>query len=103
MPRADLPRIRVGFPWWLRPFVMRGVDGITIGRRIYVVRHDEILLRHEIAHVQQIARAGFVRFYWTYVIEYFRNRRRGMSRHDAYRNISFEREAVAAEKRGIDI
>ena len=103
MPHADSPRIRIGFPWWLRPLLMRGVDGITIGRRVYIRRDDEILIRHELAHVKQIAENGFLRFYWLYVVEYIRNRRRGMSSADAYRNISFEREALAAEKRGIDI
>ena len=77
---------------------MRGVAGITIGRRVYVASDDESLLRHELAHVRQVAALGFVRFYWRYAVEYVRNRRAGMSPSDAYRNISFEREALAAEK-----
>ena len=89
--------VRVGFPWWLRPFLMRGVDAITIGRRIYMTGEDETLLRHELVHVQQIARVGVIRFYSRYVIEYIRNRRSGMSSHEAYANISFEKEALDAE------
>src|SRR5690242_20220765 len=90
-------RVRFSFPWWLRPFLMRGVDGITIGRRIYMNCEDETLLRHELVHVRQIARVGVIRFYSRYVVEYIRNRRRGMSSHDAYAHISFEKEALDAE------
>jgi len=94
----DGVRVRIGFPWWLRPFLMRGVDGITIGRRVYISREDEILLRHELAHVKQIVENGVLRFYWRYLVEYLRGRRAGMSSAEAYRHISFEVEAVAAEK-----
>lgn len=93
--------VRFAFPWWLRPLVFRGVAGITIGRRIYMNCEDETLLRHELAHVKQGMEIGFIRFYCRYLAEYIRNRRSGMSSHDAYANISFEREAVDAERRGI--
>jgi len=96
-------RIRVGMPWWLRPFLMSGVAGITIGRRVFLAMEDETLLRHELEHVRQVARLGVLRFYWRYAAEYLRNRRAGMSSQEAYASISFEREAVAAEKRRIDI
>src|SRR5574342_1131134 len=94
--------VRRRFPWWLRPFLMRGVVAITIGRRIYLSAaiaegHIEPLLRHELVHVRQIARLGFFRFYWRYAAEYISLRRRGLSSADAYRNISFEAEALAAE------
>jgi hypothetical protein len=99
----DAAKIRVGFPWWLRPFLMRGVAGITIGRRVYLATHDDALLRHELAHVRQLIAAGFFRFYWRYLVEYVHNRRAGMSSHDAYCSISYEREAVAAERSDVDI
>ena len=96
-------RIRHGYPWWLRPLLLRGVAGITLGRRIYLDSgisplQSERFLRHELTHVRQIARVGFVRFYWQYIAEYVQNRRKGMSSVDAYRNISFEREATEAEQ-----
>lgn len=96
-------RLRVGYPWWLKPFLLRDVAGITLGRRIYVASNIsgprlERLVRHELAHVRQIARHGLLRFYWRYAVEYVRNRRCGLSRAAAYRNISFEREAFAAEE-----
>ena len=100
---AARARLRVGYPWWLRLFLLRGVAGITLGRRIYVAPHIagfelERLVRHELAHVRQIATLGLVRFYWRYAVEYVRNRRSGMSSAAAYRNISFEKEAFAAEE-----
>ena len=91
--------VKTGFPWWMRPFLARGVAAITIGRRIWV-RADaqsDALLRHELVHVRQMRDLGLLRFAWRYLREYFRNRRAGMSSDDAYRNISFEREAFAAE------
>ena len=95
--------VRVGYPWWLRLVLMRGMAGITLGRRIYLARdvggrQMERLLRHELAHVSQIARHGFIRFYWRYLVEYVRYRRAGLSSIEAYRSISFEKEALAAEE-----
>jgi hypothetical protein len=96
-------RLRVGYPWWLRPFVFRDVAGITLGRRIYVAPQIDglqfqRLVRHEFVHVRQIARLGLFTFYWRYAVEYVGNRRRGMPPAAAYRNISFEKEAFAAEE-----
>lgn len=96
-------RVRFRYPWWLRPFLMRGVAAITLGRRVYLAAgaaepEIELLLRHELVHVQQIARLGLLRFYWRYVAEYISLRRRGLSSAEAYRSISFEAEAFAAEK-----
>lgn len=96
-------RIRRGYPWWLRFLLMRGVIGITLGRRIYIAHGIdgeklERLLRHELAHVAQIARYGLFTFYWRYLTEYVTHRRAGLSSSAAYRNISFEKEALAAEE-----
>jgi hypothetical protein len=96
-------RVRFRYPWWLRPFLMRGVVGITLGRRIYLdgtvsQRNIERFLRHELAHVRQINRVGLLQFYWRYLAEYVQLRRRGLSSSEAYRNISFEMEAAAAEE-----
>lgn len=86
------------FPWWLRPFLLRGVAGITLGRRIYIEGGDvAAVLRHELVHVRQIERLGLWRFYWSYLREYAANRWRGLPSAEAYRRISLEREAFAAE------
>ncbi len=92
--------IRYRFPWWLRLIVRRGVSGITLGRRIYVREDtaDRRLLRHEFEHIRQIERLGMFNFYTRYLREYAVNRLRGMSRDEAYRRISLEIEAFAAEE-----
>ena len=81
------------------PFLARGVAAITIGRRIWVRAGacSDALLRHELEHVRQMGELGLIRFLCRYLGEYVRNRLSGMSSDAAYRNISFEREAFAAE------
>ena len=101
-------RVRVGYPWWLRPWLMRGVIAITLGRRIYVshraaTRGSESLgrlLRHELVHVRQMNQHGMVVFAWRYLAEFFRHWRRERNVSRAYRAISFEVEAWAEEERG---
>ena len=93
--------VRSGFPWWLRPFLMRDVAAVTIGRRIWIsprARDVERLLRHEMVHVRQMAELGVLPFVWKYVMGYLRNRRRGMGHDEAYLAIPFEVEAFAAER-----
>jgi hypothetical protein len=99
-------RIRIGYPFFLRPF-LRGYNAITLGRRIYIApdllkRKQELIertLRHELAHVRQIARLGVFRFYWRYLSEYLRYRWNRMSHQQAYDAISFEREAREESRR----
>jgi hypothetical protein len=91
--------VRFGFPWWLRLFLLSDVAGITLGRRIYIDGSRDVVrsVRHELIHVRQIAELGVVRFYWRWVSEYVSNRRRGLPSEAAYRRISLEKEAFAAE------
>jgi hypothetical protein len=103
MQNGTKPRISLRFPWWLQPFLQRGVVAITLGRRIYVsarITGEELqrLLRHELVHVEQIKRLGIVRFYFRYVREYVALRRSGLKSFEAYRRVSFEQEAAAAEE-----
>jgi len=99
-------RLRFSYPRWLRPFLARDVVGITLGRSVYLsprmfdrpAAEVERLVRHELAHVRQVTRLGLRRFLWRYAAEWIRNRRRGMPAAEAYRNISFEIEAAAAEE-----
>jgi diguanylate cyclase (GGDEF)-like protein len=103
---AQGARVRIGFPFWLRPFVLSGVLAITLGRRVYlaprlVARGETAVARilsHELVHVAQAARLGLPRFLWRYLLEYVRLRRAGLAHHAAYREVSFEREAFAAEE-----
>lgn len=105
---ADVPfDIRIGFPLWLRPFVFDGVAAITLGRRVYLDPSvDELgldrltaILHHEITHVNQYRRHGLAAFLARYLLEYLQNRWRGLTSEEAYREISFEREAFAEERR----
>lgn len=86
------------------------IEGITIGRRIYILpknfwlsdtsklRIDEELCVHEITHVLQYRREGFFRFFRLYLKDYYANLRRKKrwdwyARAEAYFEIPFEIEA----------
>lgn len=86
-------------------------DAVTLGNRIFLsaaaLREIEVrseagsrILRHELAHVAQFAREGFLRFLLRYLLAYARGRRRGLAHADAYLAIPFEREAREAEGAG---
>jgi hypothetical protein len=83
-------------------------DAVVLGRRVFLSRRafDEIerrssdavaLLAHELTHVAQYRRHGAPAFLGRYVREYLRQRFAGRSHAEAYRGISFEQEAYAAE------
>jgi len=96
-------KVRVGYPWWLRLFLMRDVVAITLGRRIYVRRRLESatferILLHELAHVRQADRLGLFVFLWRYLAEFARHWVRLRSVAAAYAAISYEIEARAAEE-----
>lgn len=99
-------RLRFRYPWWLRPMLQKSVVAITLGRRIYVSPAIELrpreeierLIRHELVHVRQVNRLGLLRFLWQYLREYVHHRRSGLSASQAYHQLSFEREARAAEE-----
>lgn len=92
------------FPWWARLLPLHGFAAITLGRRIYL-RGDlpgspawlVLLLRHELVHVAQYRREGLVPFLYQYLREYLILRADGLEPVEAYRSISFEREAREAE------
>ena len=86
------------------------IEGITIGRRIYIFPQnfrlcskrklwlDEELVVHEITHVLQYSREGFFRFLRLYVKSYYANLRKKEKRDlyakaEAYLEIPFEIEA----------
>lgn len=103
---AARAKVRVGYPWWLRPLLARGVIAITLGRRVYLsaqisersTEYLQRLMRHELAHVAQMNRLGVPRFLWRYVMEFLHHYRRVRSFQAAYRLISYEVEAAAAEE-----
>ncbi len=86
------------------------VHGITFGRRIYIMpsfvalnRNNQLklpenLVAHEITHTLQYKREGFFRFFYKYLMSFWRNLQKQpdwsvMSRQEAYLQIPFEIEA----------
>ena len=53
---------------------------------------DEVVT-HEHVHLSQIKKDGVIFFYYQYLKQYFQGRYRGLSHYEAYRNISYEKEA----------
>lgn len=58
------------------------------------------LLAHELTHVRQYRRYGMAAFLGRYLGEYLRARLTGAPHVEAYRRISFEREAESASGEG---
>jgi Domain of unknown function (DUF4157) len=88
-----------GYRLWVGGLIPPQADGITIGRTVIVRKNVtqsptfEQLLRHELTHVEQWQQLGYRRFLSKYVGEYLAGRRRGLSHHHAYLEISLERQA----------
>jgi hypothetical protein len=88
---------------------LAGADAIVFGRRVFLgsaAEHELTstdgarveLLAHELAHVRQYRRWSVAAFLGRYVGEYLRGRLAGDSHAQAYRAISFEREAEEASE-----
>ncbi len=95
------------------------IHGIAIGRNIFISPKfvslaDENfkkihvqLAAHEIAHVIQYRREGFIKFFCKYLRDYLRNLKQkknwdAASRHEAYLEIPFEIEARAVATKFVD-
>ncbi|AWH85086.1 hypothetical protein HYN59_08085 [Flavobacterium album] len=63
------------------------------------MRENRVLINHERIHLRQQLELLVIFFYIWYVTEYLFNRLRYKDAKKAYRNISFEREAYANEKK----
>ena len=104
----DLSRLRLfrGTP----RFVPRRFRAYTSGRRVFLASGrcepgslgDLALLAHEAAHAAQYERLGVWRFRWRYLREYLAGRWAGLPADEAYRAISFEREAREVERRVLE-
>ena len=95
------------------------VHGITFGKRIFIMpelislnssrqkRIPEDLAAHEIMHVIQYRRNGFLKFLYVYLRDYWRNLKRrekwdAASRRLAYLEIPFEIEARDAAQKFLE-
>jgi hypothetical protein len=98
-------KVRVGYAWWLRPFLPRNVVAVTLGRTIHLSAHAaerplerlEVVIRHELAHVRQANQYGTLVFLVRYTAEFCRHLWHVRNADRAYRMISFEIEARQAE------
>jgi hypothetical protein len=98
-------RVRVGYAWWLRPWLPRNVVAVTLGRTIHLSaaaaersgERLEVVIRHELAHVRQVNQYGALVFLVRYTAEFCRHLWRERNADRAYRMISFEIEARQAE------
>ncbi|AUN99543.1 hypothetical protein DOM21_03125 [Bacteriovorax stolpii] len=75
------------------------VDGIVLYPFIFFASKNpnDVLIHHEMIHVDQMKRVGVWRFYFLYLKEYCACRLKGMNHHKAYMAISFEVEAYEKE------
>lgn len=55
------------------------------------------LVKHELCHIDQVRKVGWISFYLSYVLFYFANRLSGMNKWQAYRQIPYEIEARQVE------
>jgi hypothetical protein len=84
-------------PFYNCAWLPEGVDGMTIYPFIFIrpAKKDtpEILMSHEMIHVNQVRRAGWIKFYASYVWYWAKGLSNGNTRDQAYLNIPWEREA----------
>lgn len=81
---------------WVGGPVPPGSAAITLGRLVVIRRRwadDEVLLAHELVHVEQWRRLGVAGFLARYLGAYLGARLRGWPHHAAYRRIPLEVEA----------
>lgn len=71
-------------------FIMINIFGIFFARKEFKGRIDDTLINHERIHTEQQKELGFIFFYVWYLIEWLI---RLLLPGNAYRNISFEKEA----------
>lgn len=97
---------RDGWSLWVGGPVPPGASAITFGRLVIVRRgheRSERLLRHELEHVAQYGRFGFVGFLRRYLAAYLRWRLRGHGHRSAYRRIPFEASAEWRARRSLGV
>lgn len=95
----------------MRRFWRHGISGITHGRLVFVDPEvmkgdpDRLarLVVHELVHVRQFVAAGYVRFVLSYLKDYWRGRIGGLSPRDAYREVTYEREARELTERTVSV
>lgn len=87
---------------WLFEYFLVGYVGITLYPFIIIYENHwkplhhtakARLITHELEHFRQQEEDGVIPFYWTYLNDYLKNKKKGQSEHNAYWNIPYELEA----------
>lgn len=88
--------------WVNRFFLRKGFSGMAFWPFIILKnkkhQKDVVFMNHERIHLRQQAELLLIFFYLWYVTEFFLRWAQFKNRREAYRNISFEREAYNNEK-----
>ena len=87
-------RIIIHFPY-MKAAAMALFPFILIRKKDY--QYDEVLINHEMIHLQQQWEMLILPFYFAYILNYFYNLIKYRNHHDAYFNICFEKEAYFFE------
>ena len=86
----------------------KNAEAMTLGKNSIFILKKEIvdnpflffnLICHELIHIAQMRKLGRKKFAAQYIREYKKNLKTLASPQEAYKNISFEKEAVAAQRR----
>jgi len=88
---------------WVNRFLLRKkFDGMTLWPFVILknkqLKNDKTLLNHERIHLRQQAELLVIFFYVWYGIEFMLRLLRYKNKYQAYRSISFEKEAYGNEK-----
>ena len=88
--------------WVNKRFLRKGINGMALWPLILVrnaaLKADPVFINHERIHLRQQLEMLIVPFYIWYVLEYGIRYLQYKNGRQAYRNISFEREAYAREE-----
>ncbi|MDH3976734.1 MAG: MopE-related protein [Deltaproteobacteria bacterium] len=107
----DLKQIEIHegtFPWHVRWFSAVEPDAYTADANNIYFKSGQYdpesakgisLIAHELVHCEQYKKEGKYEFRNKYLEEYLINRMKGMSKYDAYRNISFEQVAYIKQEK----
>jgi hypothetical protein len=101
--RIDFEIVKIRQNSWLFKLpVLRNYAAITLGNNFFCKGQlSENLFKHESAHIRQKFKEGTVKFYFKYLFEFVRNLIKFRNWKEAYRGISYEIDARAAEGRPI--
>lgn len=74
------------------------VEAITLYPYIFFAHDEEYsmkyrIIAHEMVHIEQVRRLGFLKMYWLYLVDYLRLRLTGKNHFDAYLALTLEAEA----------